>query len=157
MGPGIDVLLIDDDRLDVKTVQRAFRVARVEGQLSTAGSGESALRGLRSQRFRPQLILLDLNMPAMNGLEFLQEIKRDQKLRVIPVVVLTTSFVAVKAMTRCGVATAQTCFSSSASTAQAVMRLAVLRIPTSSTIWISPKATSSRSVITGSRSRMTMA
>ena len=91
MGPGIDVLLIDDDRLDVKTVQRAFRVARVEGQLSTAGSGESALRGLRSQRFRPQLILLDLNMPAMNGLEFLQEIKRDQKLRVIPVVVLTTS------------------------------------------------------------------
>lgn len=88
-----NVLLIEDDEVDVKTVQRAFRQREVQFQLHTRGNGVDALELLRSGDLPSSglLILLDLNMPRMGGLEFLEELRNDPKLKRIPVVVMTTS------------------------------------------------------------------
>src|SRR5687767_9240612 len=86
------ILLVEDDQLDVLTVRRALRDLNAPAQLDVTGNGEEALRYLRQEgQQKPSLILLDLNMPRMNGIEFLQEMRRDPALRDIPVVVLTTS------------------------------------------------------------------
>jgi CheY-like chemotaxis protein len=88
----ISFLLIEDDRVDVMTVQRALKAVKITTRLEVAGDGEEALAMLRSpDRQKPDIILLDLNMPRMNGLEFLRVVKRDPKLKIIPVIVLTTS------------------------------------------------------------------
>lgn len=86
------ILLVEDDRIDVMSVQRALKELKVTNPLVHAENGEVALGFLRdSANSRPGLILLDLNMPRMGGLEFLKIIKDDAILKRIPVVVLTTS------------------------------------------------------------------
>lgn len=86
------VLLVEDDQVDVMTVKRALIDIKVTNPLDIAGDGERALAYLReSGKKCPGLILLDLNMPRMGGIEFLKIIKQDPILRKIPVVVLTTS------------------------------------------------------------------
>jgi CheY-like chemotaxis protein len=85
------VLLVDDDLIDTMTVQRAFKELRMSAPLVTAENGEQAIQYLEQNSNRPGLILLDLNMPVMNGIEFLARVKSDPELRGIPVVVLTTS------------------------------------------------------------------
>ncbi|MEM1205656.1 MAG: response regulator [Acidobacteriota bacterium] len=86
------LLLVEDDEVDVLTVKRALRDLGISNSLLVAGNGEDALSLLRDPATpRPSLILLDLNMPRMNGIEFLREGRRDATLRGIPVVVLTTS------------------------------------------------------------------
>ena len=86
------ILLVEDDKVDAMTVKRSLREIHVTNHIDFAGNGEEALQFLRvSQHDRPCIILLDLNMPKMNGIEFLQIIKRDPELKKIPVVVLTTS------------------------------------------------------------------
>ncbi|MBF0296182.1 MAG: response regulator [Magnetococcales bacterium] len=86
------ILLVEDDRVDAMTVQRALRKIHVGNPLTTVGNGEDALARLRDPaNERPCIILLDLNMPRMNGIEFLSAIKADDALKKIPVVVLTTS------------------------------------------------------------------
>ena len=86
------LLLVEDDEIDQMTVQRALRDIHVTNRLDLAGDGEQALAHLRAPACeRPGLILLDINMPRMNGIELLRELKRDTELRRIPVVVLTTS------------------------------------------------------------------
>jgi CheY-like chemotaxis protein len=86
------LLLVEDDDLDAKTVQRALRELHVTNPLARVTNGEEALVWLRDPAHgKPGLILLDLNMPVMNGIEFLQAAKGDEQLRRIPVVVLTTS------------------------------------------------------------------
>ena len=99
MAANRGILLVEDDLVDVKTVKRAFKINKVKNPLFVVKNGEEALHFLRHEEnyadmaasARPGLILLDLNMPGMNGIEFLQELKSDQALRTIPVVVLTTS------------------------------------------------------------------
>jgi len=86
------VLLVEDDTVDAMTVRRAFRDLKVTNPLVHAVNGEEALARLRDGAGdKPCLILLDLNMPKMNGIEFLRIIKADAGLKKIPVVVLTTS------------------------------------------------------------------
>jgi CheY-like chemotaxis protein len=89
----LNILLVDDDEVDVMTVKRAFSRANITNQLYVATDGIEALRMLRSDGIPParRLVLLDLNMPRMSGIELLREIRADPALQPITVVVLTTS------------------------------------------------------------------
>lgn len=92
MRPDQSILLVEDDLVDVMSVQRSLRELGTPNPLHHATDGEKALEFLRdTSKARPGLILLDLNMPKMNGVEFLAIIKKDPELKMIPVVVLTTS------------------------------------------------------------------
>jgi CheY-like chemotaxis protein len=86
------ILLVEDDEVDAMTVRRALKELHVNNPLVQVENGEEALAYLRDPgQARPCIILLDLNMPVMGGIEFLQVIKLDSALKRIPVVVLTTS------------------------------------------------------------------
>jgi CheY-like chemotaxis protein len=86
------ILLVEDDTIDATAVKRAFEHLHIKNNLFTVGNGEEALEYLRDKdNPRPQIILLDLNMPKMNGVEFMKIAKADDHLRKIPVVILTTS------------------------------------------------------------------
>jgi CheY-like chemotaxis protein len=94
----LNILLVEDDEVDVMTVKRAFKKGNISNPLYLAGNGIEALALLRGNSGEPslipterRLILLDLNMPKMNGIEFLHELRGDSTIRHIPVVVLTTS------------------------------------------------------------------
>ncbi|NJN33237.1 MAG: response regulator [Saprospiraceae bacterium] len=92
----VDILLVEDNPGDVRLTQEAFREARLTIKLNVVMDGEEALNYLhRRTKYqdatRPDIILLDLNIPKKDGREVLQEIKQDPNLRHIPVVVLTTS------------------------------------------------------------------
>jgi CheY-like chemotaxis protein len=86
------ILLVEDDQVDTMTVIRALKEIHVTNRLVHLENGEEAVSYLRDpESEKPCIILLDLNMPIMNGIEFLQVVKRDDYLKRIPVVVLTTS------------------------------------------------------------------
>ncbi|MEE8577942.1 MAG: response regulator [candidate division Zixibacteria bacterium] len=86
------ILLVEDDTVDVMTVKRALKDVQVTSELVAAGDGEQALAYLRDDgNAKPCVILLDLNMPKMNGIEFMRIIKADEVLQRIPIIVLTTS------------------------------------------------------------------
>jgi len=94
----IHILLVEDDEVDVMNVRRAFKKSNIVNPLYMASNGLEALAILRQEgKIEPampqarRLILLDLNMPKMNGIEFLRELRLDESLRSIPVIVLTTS------------------------------------------------------------------
>ncbi len=86
------VLLVEDDNIDAMSVKRAFKDLKIVNSLTHRTNGENALEYLRDEGSeKPCVILLDLNMPKMNGIEFLKIVKADNALKKIPVVVLTTS------------------------------------------------------------------
>lgn len=92
----LNILLVDDDEVDVMNVKRAFKKNNITNPLFVAGNGLEALNMLRGsgELAIPQarrLILLDLNMPKMGGIEFLRELRADPDLKSTPVIVLTTS------------------------------------------------------------------
>ncbi len=92
MNNKIPILLAEDDKVDAMTVKRALRDLKVTNPLIIVENGEKALEYLRDpNKAKPGIILLDLNMPKMNGIEFLEIAKKDDKIKRIPVVVLTTS------------------------------------------------------------------
>jgi len=92
MSDSKPVLLVEDDLVDTMAVKRVLKEMNTANDLVCALNGEDALSYLRSEGNRmPCLILLDLNMPKMNGMEFLRVVKADDILKSIPVVVLTTS------------------------------------------------------------------
>jgi CheY-like chemotaxis protein len=95
-GSPIEILLVEDNAGDIRLTQEALSEAKVANNLAIARDGIEALEYLRregthSDAARPDIILLDLNMPRMDGRELLQHIKADESLAAIPVVVLTTS------------------------------------------------------------------
>ncbi|MBN9132457.1 MAG: two-component system response regulator [Nitrosomonadales bacterium SCN 54-20] len=86
------ILLVEDDQVDKMTVVRALKEIHVTNPLVHRENGEEAVHYLQDPaNEKPCIILLDLNMPIMNGLEFLKMIKNNDKLKHIPTVVLTTS------------------------------------------------------------------
>lgn len=94
----VNILLVEDDEVDVMNVKRAFQRNRITNPLFVAGNGLEGLAMLRGQNAdgdnvpdTRRIILLDINMPKMNGIEFLQELRKDAALAPTPVVVLTTS------------------------------------------------------------------
>lgn len=89
----LNILLIEDDKVDVKNVERALRKNNISCPLFVASNGVEGLQMLRDGTVpaHRRLILLDLNMPKMNGIEFLKELRADPNLTRNPVVVLTTS------------------------------------------------------------------
>ena len=92
----IEILLVEDNAGDVRLTQEALREGKVKNNLAVARDGEEAIKMLRREppfenATRPDLILLDLNLPRKDGRQVLQDIKSDPKLQMIPVVVLTTS------------------------------------------------------------------
>lgn len=93
MNNQLNILLVEDDEVDVMNVRRAFKKSNVRNPLYVASDGVEALEKLRSGEIPKErrLILLDLNMPRMNGIEFLRELRRDPDLSSTTVVVLTTS------------------------------------------------------------------
>ncbi len=96
IGKPIEILLVEDNPGDVRLTLEVFKESKMHNNLSSVGDGVEALAFLRRegkyiQSPRPDLILLDLNLPKKDGREVLAEIKEDPDLRRIPVVVLTTS------------------------------------------------------------------
>jgi CheY-like chemotaxis protein len=92
----VNVLLVEDDEVDIMNVQRAFSRGQIDNPLYIANNGLDALDMLRGTDStvvpgHRRLVLLDINMPKMNGLEFLQALRQDEALKSTPVVVLTTS------------------------------------------------------------------
>ncbi len=86
------ILLVEDDNVDAVTVRRALKDLNVPNGLIHQLDGKDALEYLRSGSNKtPCVILLDLNMPKMNGLDFLKIIKKDEELKQIPVIVMTAS------------------------------------------------------------------
>ena len=95
-GAPIEILLVEDNPGDVRLTQEAVREAKIRNRLNVVNDGEQAIAYVRRQgafadRPRPDLILLDLNLPRKDGREVLQELKSDPDLHRIPVVVLTSS------------------------------------------------------------------
>ena len=92
----IEILLVEDNPGDIVLTRLAFEKAKMVNRLHVVTDGESALRFLRAEgefagRRRPDLVLLDLNLPGLSGQDVLEELKADPALKTIPVVVLTSS------------------------------------------------------------------
>ncbi|MEW8503357.1 MAG: response regulator [Candidatus Thiodiazotropha sp.] len=97
LGNNETILLIEDDRVDIMTVQRALQKNNISNPLHVARTGLQALDMLRGANGvvkldpLPALILLDLNLPKMSGIEFLQELRKDPQLSALRIIVLTSS------------------------------------------------------------------
>lgn len=96
MGPTVNLLLVEDDEVDIQGLKRAFAKSRIANPITVARDGIEALEILRGQNGRtklpkPHLVLLDLNMPRMNGIEFLETIRNDEDLKSTLVFMITTS------------------------------------------------------------------
>jgi chemotaxis family two-component system response regulator Rcp1 len=96
IGRPIRILLVEDSPSDVAMTKAALRDGRIANDLSVVGDGEAAMaylhhEGEYSQAVRPDLVLLDLNLPKKDGREVLAEVKEDLDLKAIPIIVLTTS------------------------------------------------------------------
>ena len=92
----VHVLVVEDDEIDIEAVQRAFDVLKITNAITVASDGVEALNVLRgdggyTRLSRPYIILLDIQMPRMNGLEFLRTLRQDEGLKSSVVFVLTTS------------------------------------------------------------------
>lgn len=94
-GGVISIMLVEDDEVDIMNLKRAFKKNNINNPLYIAGNGLEALEILRKcgtdEMPMPKIILLDLNMPKMNGIEFLKELRKDEKLHRLSVFVMTTS------------------------------------------------------------------
>lgn len=87
----MNILLIEDDAIEVMKLERAISKLGVEHQLIKARDGEEALGLLQAGGSLPDVVFLDLNMPKINGIDFLKILKADERLRFLPTVILTTS------------------------------------------------------------------
>ena len=87
----LNILLIEDDMIEVMKLNRAASSLQLNHKVTEANNGEDALKILEQKDNLPDIILLDLNMPKINGIEFLKILKSDDRLKYIPTIILTTS------------------------------------------------------------------
>jgi len=87
----LNILLIEDDAIEVMKFNRVLSTLKMNHKIIEANNGEEALEILKVKDIIPDIIILDLNMPKINGIEFLQILKKDEYLRYIPAIILTTS------------------------------------------------------------------
>jgi len=87
----LNILLIEDDMIEVMKLNRVISSLQLNHKITEANNGEQALDLLKQKDNLPDVILLDLNMPKINGIEFLKILKGDERLKYIPTVILTTS------------------------------------------------------------------
>lgn len=91
----VNILLVEDDTLDIIDIKRELDKINVMYNLHVAANGEEALEALQPQAgtegFQPDVTLIDINMPKMNGLEFLAEVRRNEKLKGLKCFMMTTS------------------------------------------------------------------
>ena len=111
--PRVTVLLVDDDKVDAMAVKRSFRALGIDNPVVEAHNGIEALQRLRGENGHepvpsPYLILLDLNMPQMGGLEFLAELRADARLRQALVFVMTTDTLRASVTRKAGPANSAT-------------------------------------------------
>lgn len=85
------ILLVEDDTIEVMKLKRAIVKLAMDHDLVEAKNGEEALEILKNDSVLPDILFLDLNMPKINGVEFLKMLKEDKKLRFLPIIMLTTS------------------------------------------------------------------
>ena len=91
MKANLNVLLIEDDTIEIMKLNRTISTLKLNHNIIEANNGEDALKILERKETLPDIILLDLNMPKINGIEFLSILKKDSLLKHIPTIVLTTS------------------------------------------------------------------
>ncbi len=91
MTKSLNILLIEDDLIEVMKFNRVLSTLGLNHKIIEANNGEEALEILKIKETVPDIIILDLNMPKINGIEFLQILKNDSYLRYIPAIILTTS------------------------------------------------------------------
>lgn len=91
MTNNLKVLLIEDDEIEVMKFNRVLSTLGLNHKITKAYNGEEALEILKNKNDIPDIIILDLNMPKINGIEFLKILKNDKYLRYIPAIILTTS------------------------------------------------------------------
>ena len=87
----LSILLIEDDMIEIMKMNRTISKLNLSHKITTANNGEEALNHLSDADELPDIILLDLNMPKINGIEFLSILKRDSRIKHIPTIILTTS------------------------------------------------------------------
>ena len=91
MSQLLNILLVEDDAIEVMKFNRVLKTMGINHKITEASNGEEALFTLKDREVSTDIIILDLNMPKLNGLEFLNIIKKDENLKYIPTVILTTS------------------------------------------------------------------
>jgi len=91
MAKSLNILLIEDDIIEVMKFNRVLKTLGLNHKIIEANNGEEALSILKDKEIIPDVIFLDLNMPKINGIEFLQILKSDDYLKYIPAIILTTS------------------------------------------------------------------
>ncbi|MEN2399325.1 response regulator [Flavobacterium sp. MC2016-06] len=91
MAKSLNILLIEDDVIEVMKFNRVLKNLAFNHQIIEATNGEEALGILKKKEIVPDIIILDLNMPKLNGIEFLNILKTDDTLKFIPAIILTTS------------------------------------------------------------------
>lgn len=91
MIKSLNILLIEDDAIEVMKLKRVITSLQLHHKITEACNGEEALKLLEQNKIQPDIILLDLNMPKISGIEFLTVLKKNNKLNCIPTIILTTS------------------------------------------------------------------
>lgn len=91
MTKSLNILLIEDDAIEVMKFNRVLKTLNLNHKIIEANNGEEALTILKVKEIIPDIIILDLNMPKINGIEFLEILKKDDYLKYIPAIILTTS------------------------------------------------------------------
>ena len=91
MNDSLNILFIEDDEIEIMKFNRVLTTLNLKHNIIGAKNGEEALNVLKAEKKIPDLVLLDLNMPKINGIEFLDILKKDEVLKFLPVIILTTS------------------------------------------------------------------